>query len=833
MNNHSSTQTTTYGDYTAVAGLGGTATVNVTQQSPSPRKPLQRPARPLYFTDRDRKEELAQLLQALKLGKVVTLCGPGGVGKSTLAAEAIWRLAPDNTPPDAFPDGIIWHDFYREPRATIALEHIISSFYEEPPPDERGAIKDPTNPAKRLLAQRKVLLLLDGAEYADDLERVLSLRNGCGVLITTSDHKHIIGKRLDISPLSTDDAVKLLKACAGEWAEDEPSVREICELVGGLPLAVYLIGHYLTQRQEYAEDYLVWLKETPLAALDRGQRRHESIPLLLEKSLMPVDEAARQALAVVGMLAFAPFDRQVVANVLDMKEAAAGRLLGELVSYSLLVRREDKRYEVSHRLIDTYAEKRLSVSDEIEERFINYYFQQAQEATSDDFFAEIKQSDPHILKALQKAKERSTEKGDLAGQLVIDFVEALDRYWQIHNQYQIQVTWLKEAYECAGILEQSLTQASLARRIGRVLSIQSQLDEALEWMKKAESHLAALESAEANMNRGLMYIHRASIFYQQGGFKAAETDCNKGLELVNETEQPAVVAEGYSLLGSIYDRTDEYAKALEFMQKSRTIWQGLDNRYQIVRVQDNMGNVHLHLGDYKQAREFYKAGLQYWKNFPDQSKLATTLTSFGFANYTLGQAKTMAGLSQDAVTHYEEAERYGQQAVEISQRLGVQRLVVTANINLAWLHIARQNWTQATAYLDKSLQIQQSHQVNHLTESYRAQAEVANGRKEYRQAIALAQSALMKAEVQEDQDEQGAANRVLGQSYRLSGELERAEKYLNSSLTQLEEIQNLFQIAQTWQELALLYQEQGRTDEVQSANSEVRQLLVRMGIIAE
>ena len=56
-----------------------------TLQSSSP--PLQRPPRAAHFTNRER--ELEQLLAALQPGRVVTLCGPGGIGKTALAAEAI------------------------------------------------------------------------------------------------------------------------------------------------------------------------------------------------------------------------------------------------------------------------------------------------------------------------------------------------------------------------------------------------------------------------------------------------------------------------------------------------------------------------------------------------------------------------------------------------------------------------------------------------------------------------------------------------------------------------------------------------------------------------
>jgi hypothetical protein len=117
--------------------------------------------------------------------------------------------------------------------------------------------------------------------------------------------------------------------------------------------------------------------------------------------------------------------------------------LGELVNYGLLVRREeDRRYEVSHALIHTYARERLAITDENETRFINYFFQKAQEAASkegfprpsEDVFEVIDQLHLHILKALEKLKTRLPKEGDRARQQMINFVEALDKYWQVHKE---------------------------------------------------------------------------------------------------------------------------------------------------------------------------------------------------------------------------------------------------------------------------------------------------------------------------------------------------------------------------------------------------------------
>jgi hypothetical protein len=235
------------------------------------RLPLQKPPRAQHFTGRE--EELASLLNDLQPGRVVTICGPGGMGKTALAAEAIWSLAPGNSPPERFPDGIIFHTFYHKPQAALALEAIVRAYGEEP---HAGG---PLEAAKRALAGRQALIVLDGTETCDDLEIVLSVTASCGVLITTRRHSDAPTDFSDLPPLPPDKAVQLLQALGGALASDEKICQSICRLLGGLPLAIFLVGRYMAHRRQLASDYLTWLEKTPLAALNLGERQHQSIPL--------------------------------------------------------------------------------------------------------------------------------------------------------------------------------------------------------------------------------------------------------------------------------------------------------------------------------------------------------------------------------------------------------------------------------------------------------------------------------------------------------------------------------------------------------------------------
>ena len=182
------------------------------------RVPLQLPSRAEHFTGRE--DDLARLSANLQPGRTETIVGPGGMGKSALAAEALWRLHQSGDLLGSFPDGLVFHTFYNQPEADAALERIAEAFGV----DVGGS---PSAAAQQALSGITALLLLDGTEAADDLPAVLAVRGGCGVLITTRQSKDAPGDWVQLGPLTQDDALRLLRKWAGRYRarEDLASTR--------------------------------------------------------------------------------------------------------------------------------------------------------------------------------------------------------------------------------------------------------------------------------------------------------------------------------------------------------------------------------------------------------------------------------------------------------------------------------------------------------------------------------------------------------------------------------------------------------------------------------
>ncbi len=418
--------------------------------------PLQRPARVEKFVGR--REEVARLLASLQPGAIVVLTGPGGVGKSSLAAELVGQLTPADIPPELFPNGIVYHNFYSQPRVDIALEQIARLFGEVPSPTPYDAVE-------RALAGRQALLVLDGAEQADDLSGLLAVKGNCGVLLTSRQRHSGVSEQFEVAPLPLDQAVALLQSWKVMRPAEQVAAQVICELIGRLPLAIELIKHYLAHHKEAAADYVEWLQTTPLTDLTPLQRLDQSVALILDHSLAQLDETARHALAVVGMLALEPFDKDVVVGTLtlkpnqgllstlrgifkqkaDEKMPDVSQAIRELVNYGLL-RPVGKRYQVSHPLIHTYARQHLTVPAQSIRQLAAYYVALAWEQSSlgPEGYARLDADRPHLLKVLSTCVER--QDWEAAHGLAVAIEDYLDRqgYWAervIANEVGLMASW--------------------------------------------------------------------------------------------------------------------------------------------------------------------------------------------------------------------------------------------------------------------------------------------------------------------------------------------------------------------------------------------------------
>jgi len=604
---------------------------DVIQQPPPPRLPMQKPPRTQYFIGRE--EELVHLLADLQPGRVVTLCGPGGIGKTALAAEAVWRLAPGDEPPEHFRDGILFHSFYRQPQADLVLEAIARAYGEDP----RGGSADA---ARRALAGRQALLVLDGAEVANDLDVVLDVAGSCAVLVTSRQHHDAPAQWQDLSPLPQAEAVRLLQAWGQDCAADTDAANRICELVGRLPLALFLAGHYLAWCRQQAVEYLAWLEESPLEALNLGERQHQSIPLLLARSLEHVSARALAALGVAGLLALAPFPTKVVAAALNVPTGAAGRALGELVDYGLLIR-PGENYQVSHTLIHVYARERLVPPGEALQRLAAHYEALADEQSTLGLpgYALLDDHRAHIL-SVQGACQAMGAWG-----AVCALAKAIDSYLDLRGYWTERVTVAKAGLAGAQAAGERSEEGCFLSRLGNAYADLGEMQQAVAHHEEALTiarEIGDRQSEGADLgNLGNAYavlekMQKALACYRQALAISQELGDRQG--------------EGADLgnLGNLYAALGDARQAISYYEQALTIAREIGDHRGECNHHGNMGSACAALGDIPQAISHYEQALSIAHETGGRPGEGAILGNLGLVYYSLGKVR-------QAITNHEQA----------------------------------------------------------------------------------------------------------------------------------------------------------------------------------
>ncbi len=812
----------TGGDYSIL--IEGGVTINISiDDLKQIVPPLHRNAKIDHFVNRT--EEIDNLIANLQPGLVVSLHGPGGIGKSALVIETLWKMTPEDALPLNFPDGIVFIKFDKKIRLEDVYNEIISAFGEV---KESEKIK-PLDKVKQVLSNKKALIVLDATESIENLEPLLEIRGNCCILITSRTREHAGARWENITPLEKKYAVSLLKRWSEIEEEEENVLEDICELVGRLPLAIRLIGQYILHQAQYPKDYLDWLQETPLEALGEVERQSQSIIIILEESFSTLKVESKRALALSGLLGNSSFTKNAFTTLLDGDSRKAGRGLGELVKLGFLVKVND-RYDFSHSLLHAFAQSKIYILspeelDSAIKNLIKHFSTTAIECfrqysthslSKTEYDHQIKLEEPHILVALQVLKDRFEDSDSANYQLLIDFINAVYPFWKDRSDYEKQASWLKEAYFCYAKLDKTLDKASRARRVGRILSWQGKLDEALAWMEHCEKALNGDASKKANVIRARMYVHQASIKYQLGD-DTAEQDCMTGIEIVDKNEEAEIYAEGSNIIGAIWLYDNKLSESLKMFEQSLHYWEKEGDKYEITRVKDNISTVRYYLGKFTEMRESDEASLQYWEQFPNRIELAMSLTNRGLVHEVDGE--------------FNQAVELNQRAIELSDKLKVQRTQANVRLNIAGPLISLREFDKAEQYLNEGLEFDKG---EYEIDIRRNLAKVELGRKNGEKALELAKFALDMARDGVKDDEVpmdvGAALRTLGKAYHLNGDFEKAQEYMETSYALLQNSEYRYEEYLTAGSLAQLYKEMQNSEKLKETEEQINHLAKNMGL---
>jgi predicted ATPase len=348
---------------------------------PTPPAQVHLPAQSTPFVGRASEVQAVAGLLGDTDCRLLTIVGPGGMGKTRLAVAVAEDIAVD------YPDGV-WFVSLAPVSDASAMVYAVA--------DALGLLVDTGHdPAVQLLAlvaARRMLVVLDNLEHLDDVSLVADLvaaAPGVRVLATSRERLHLqaewifelggMGSPRPGMNASVDaSAVELFVGSARRLnagfvldGDDEAAVRRICRTLGGMPLAI-----------ELAAGWAQVLSLVDIAAeLESGFG-------LLETDLRDVPERHRSIRTVLdgSWERLAPDEREVFMLLSVFRdgatraaaEAVAGArlpLMRRLIGASMVIATHDDRYAV-HELLRQYGEMRLvesGLDGEMRDRHSEYF----------------------------------------------------------------------------------------------------------------------------------------------------------------------------------------------------------------------------------------------------------------------------------------------------------------------------------------------------------------------------------------------------------------------------------------------------------------------------
>lgn len=608
-----------------------------------------------------REDELKALKRRLCSGEnaaLTALNGLPGVGKTTLATA----IAHDAEIKAYFSDGILWAGLGPEPDIVGIFSRWGSLFNIS-----SSEIGDPNNieawgrALKLAIGASRMLLVIDDAWK---IQHALEFRVGgpnCAYLLTTRfqsiANRFVPDEAMVIRELQEKDSMQLLHMLAPKVIErDRQKSETLVHAVGGLPLALTLLGNYLrlqasTGVARHIDVALAQLSDAEqrlyISEAQGSSERHSSLsagtPLSLKTVIAVSDEilddAARRALYALALFPPKPvaFSEEAALAVAD----CATKELDDLRDFGLIDISTENHYTL-HQTIYDYARLHLSEQKDAEElacsRLIAYV---ANFVEKHKKAYEILETENAIIQAaLDEAEKRAKARE------FIRVVIAYTPYLRSRGFYTQAEQLLQKAYNAA-----------------------QQLNE-----RNFEAHV-------------LMYL--GEIAQKQGNYKQANDYLQRGLEIARERKDEERISGLLADLGWVTWKQGNYSQAEDYLREGLVLAKGIDHHEYICDIQETLGSVMASRGDYEQSKAYMQEALNMAREIGDDEKRCTLLINLGVTEGEQG--------------NFAKAEEYFKEGLDLAKKLGHKEWVSALLCNLGEVADAQGQYNEAEEYFKEGL----------------------------------------------------------------------------------------------------------------------------------
>lgn len=605
-----------------------------------------------------REKELEAVGRLIDTQRLVTIVGPGGIGKTRIALQVALHSA------GRFPDAVRFADFGSVMNPD-RVPYVVATALGIAVSAESAVIS-------QLLAfveKRQMLLIFDNCEHliaecASLAESLLRTAPGVHILATAREALRIDGEiTYALSPLSESEAVELFTERALSvdplmvlTEEDQAILSDLCTALDRIPMAIELAAARVNmfnvrQLHENLHDRFSLLSEGRRFASERQQ----TLWGLIDWSYRLLDEDERRLLQRLSVFA-GEWTFNAIATCCFDETPPAGRMpiFTRLVAKSLVATTRHPT-GVRYRLLESvrdYADRKLCESGEsaeIKNRHAEYFtsyvqtiFDEHDVARSDTFISAVDQDYANLRSALTWLNEQKN--AEVAARLT----SVLDYFWLARGQFREGRHWIEN---CLNMAE------------GIAPELRVRLYRSLIRLSFYESDYAVMQQAASE----------ALELYVALGDRTGVAQTKNALGIVNH----------------LFGRSDE---AEGFFRESLVMSRELGNKRDAANSLSNLGAIALdQRGDFVEATKIFEECLQLSRDLGDKRSESIDLSNLGSTAFLAGDI--------DRAIHLSRA------SLKVARDLQMEPLVGSELISLGRYELEKGNVAEAVLALKKGLGI--------------------------------------------------------------------------------------------------------------------------------
>jgi DNA-binding SARP family transcriptional activator/Tfp pilus assembly protein PilF len=633
--------------------------------------PAQLPAAPRYFTGRhDQLDTLDALLaDRPQDAPVIVITGTAGVGKTALALHWAHRAR------HLFPDGQLFADLKGyAPGAPVRPEEALGWFLRGlgTPADRIPAdIEAASAMYRSLLADRRVLVLLDNAATPEQVRPLVPAGPGCVVLVTGRGRLGGLVARdgarvVAVDVLPPDEARALIAAVvSAQRAEAEPhAVTELARLCGYLPLALRIAAaNLIGQPRQSIAGYAARLgRHNRVAELSVDDDAQAAVRVAFDQSYAALPGTTRRMFRLVGLVPGSDLTAPAAMALAELSQVEAQRGLDQLATAHLLQEHQPGRYGC-HDLLKLYAA--LCAEEEDDEtvrrdavgRLLEWYLDSAR-AAARLLYPERRTVPPAAESEVGFTDHRAalawldTERANLV---------SATRYAAEHGLWPV-------AWQLADALQRYFWDRG----------------HAVDWVVVARAGLSAAQAAGDLPAHAVAQLNLGALSWRQGRPGPAMEYYQAALSLARQLVDGDLEAAALGSLGAVYRQAGRPKEAVAPLTRALLL-----NRHAGREEPNNigrLGSVYWELGRLREAADHHARAYAQYAALGAPGGQAIALANLGETHYLLGQTDQAHDHFDRALARYREV---GNREGEAQAICGLARIHSGAGRHAEALALAR------------------------------------------------------------------------------------------------------------------------------------------------